>query len=503
MDRLSGIEFPQHGEAVFREDWLKEQTAKSTEIIARDMDSEGVGLVRGGEVSADGNTKIKTAALLGYNLLGQRVEIEQEVSLDLPSVTIPAGESKTYLVVVRHKFIETDFFAPENSIKAVTHKDNSAEVVVCLPSEKQAADLELAEVVQTQSTLTVTDKRAWRRSVRQEQALDSINTVTLEELKQEKLKRQAIENFLLDRFPYVVTKDTMETSYVLFSKTTTVYISVDHSNKKANIRAKNEKGSIRLVYSGGFGGDVVFFTELNGRFLFYGEEQVLFSDNGTQWQTSPMSNKNAKFFKNNKSIVKFTGNFALVSVDGVNFTQLTTNVIVSNTNTYNTFVYVQNCQSSFVGIGNNLAVFSFDNGQTWKSSGVPGIILVYGIDDVYYVNQQTGNKMELKKTTDFVHFETLRYREIGSNGFGFYVPFLNGFFWVSNVGEGVTSSGGYVSSTTFSGLHVLDDRDKLVYQRERNITNWFLLFFSVFMHMDTLHLSFGDEVVSIKKAVLR
>ena len=163
MNNLAGIVFPNHGEPIFKEDWVKEQSEKSKEIINRDLDINGAGVQSGGAVTDGGTNTVDLAATVAYDADGKRIEV--------PATTGIAVANGTFKLAIRHVFENTDFFAPENAIKAVVHRDNDYEIVL-RSGDLEDGDIALAEVVSDGSGITsITDLREYRTVVDHENRL--------------------------------------------------------------------------------------------------------------------------------------------------------------------------------------------------------------------------------------------------------------------------------------------------------------------------------------------
>ncbi|ALE37445.1 hypothetical protein KQY10_19110 [Leptospira interrogans] len=126
MDKLSGIEFPGVGKRVFPEDWKKEQESKSQEIINRDLDLLGFGIQNGGTiVIGSGPNRVDLIdTLIAYDEEGKRIQVT-------PIAGIPVPNNVTCTLVVRHKFLETQYDSPSNLPSDGTNlwRDNSFEIL--------------------------------------------------------------------------------------------------------------------------------------------------------------------------------------------------------------------------------------------------------------------------------------------------------------------------------------------------------------------------------------
>jgi hypothetical protein len=149
MDKLSGITFPAHGKAVFKEDWEREQAAKSQEIIDRDLDLHGHGVVSGGAIAAGSgpDTIDLTETVVAYNEYGQRIVV------DPAPTAIPVPADATSKIVLRHAFEETENTAPNNPGDPIIWRDNDYEIVA-RQGALQAGDVPLREVTASGGTVT-------------------------------------------------------------------------------------------------------------------------------------------------------------------------------------------------------------------------------------------------------------------------------------------------------------------------------------------------------------
>lgn len=119
-DKLKGTTFPPDGKNFHQNDWKNEQESKSEEIINRQKDIAGSGVVSGGLITPGTNSgTIRIFATIAYNKSGQRISIPET-----NNIPCPEGASK---VVIRHKFVET----PNNNSQGypVQHRDNSFEIL--------------------------------------------------------------------------------------------------------------------------------------------------------------------------------------------------------------------------------------------------------------------------------------------------------------------------------------------------------------------------------------
>ncbi len=167
MSTLSGIEFPGHGDPIFRDDWVKEQSEKNNEIINRDLDVNKHGVQSGGTISAGtGSTVNLVEDTVAYDAGGLRIAVPAT-----SAIPVLAGTST---VVLRHLFLETQYAAPENAIKAVTHRDNGYEIVV-RSGALETGDVALAEVDSDGTAITaVRDRRTWRICAAQERRIATL-----------------------------------------------------------------------------------------------------------------------------------------------------------------------------------------------------------------------------------------------------------------------------------------------------------------------------------------
>ncbi|MCB1194515.1 MAG: hypothetical protein KDK90_29045, partial [Leptospiraceae bacterium] len=82
---LAGIVFPNNGVEVFTEDWQNEQSKRSAEMLNRDLDNFGAGIVSGGVVTlGSGNYKVNISALIAYDVDGKRIEMPSQTDYTLP-----------------------------------------------------------------------------------------------------------------------------------------------------------------------------------------------------------------------------------------------------------------------------------------------------------------------------------------------------------------------------------------------------------------------------------
>ncbi|MDI7237350.1 hypothetical protein QMM95_14880 [Leptospira santarosai] len=160
MDNLSGIVFPSVGKRVFPEDWKKEQEAKGTAIIQRDMDAFGAGIDSGGTivVGTGANHVDLTDTLIAYDEFGKRVCIP-------PITNITTPNNVTCTLVVRHRFQETPYDSPSNlpSDGPIVWRDDSYEFI-CRQGSLVSGDIPLRSIT-TNSSGVVTlgsDLRVWR-----------------------------------------------------------------------------------------------------------------------------------------------------------------------------------------------------------------------------------------------------------------------------------------------------------------------------------------------------
>jgi len=149
MDRLAGITFPGHGKAVFKEDWEHEQETKAQEIIDRDFELHGWGIVEGGAIAAGAgpNTIDFTETVIAYNADGQRIVV------DPAPTAIPVPADATSTIVLRHAFAETENTAPNNPGEPIIWRENSYEVVARQGS-LQDGDVPIREVTASGGTVT-------------------------------------------------------------------------------------------------------------------------------------------------------------------------------------------------------------------------------------------------------------------------------------------------------------------------------------------------------------
>lgn len=160
MDKLSGIEFPNVGKRVFPEDWKKEQESKSQEIIDRDLDLLGFGIQKGGTivVGSGPNRVDLTDTLIAYDVEGKRIQVA-------PVAGIPVPNNVTCTLVVRHKFLETQYDSPSNlpSDGPNLWRDNSFEILTRQGS-LVTGDVPLRLISSNASGVVTlgTDLRVWR-----------------------------------------------------------------------------------------------------------------------------------------------------------------------------------------------------------------------------------------------------------------------------------------------------------------------------------------------------
>ncbi|MBE7439136.1 MAG: hypothetical protein HS115_11815 [Spirochaetales bacterium] len=149
MDKLSGITFPAHGKSVFKEDWEREQVAKAQEVIDRDLDLHGSGIVSGGAIAAGAspNTIDLTETVIAYNAAGQRIVVDPAPT----GIAVPADA--TSKIVLRHAFEETENTAPNNPGDPIIWRDNSYEIVA-RQGDLQDGDVPLREVTASGGTVT-------------------------------------------------------------------------------------------------------------------------------------------------------------------------------------------------------------------------------------------------------------------------------------------------------------------------------------------------------------
>lgn len=114
---LSGVNFPQDGNFIYKENLDFEQNAIHNEIINRDKDAFGVGIHSGGSISIEG-LSIRISPMIAYDSLGKRIQTSESVLS-----SIPTGES---VLVVRHSFVLSES-NPDLLENAITHKSNSFE----------------------------------------------------------------------------------------------------------------------------------------------------------------------------------------------------------------------------------------------------------------------------------------------------------------------------------------------------------------------------------------
>lgn len=149
MDKLSGITYPAHGKAVFKEDWEREQSSKSQEIIDRDLDLHGYGVVSGGAIAAGAGpaTVDFTETVVAYNEHGQRIVVD-------PAPTgIPVPDDATSKIVLRHAFEETENTAPNNPGDPLIWRENSYEIVA-RQGALQEGDVALREITVSGGVVT-------------------------------------------------------------------------------------------------------------------------------------------------------------------------------------------------------------------------------------------------------------------------------------------------------------------------------------------------------------
>lgn len=155
MNNLAGIVFPNNGVEVFTEDWQNEQSERSAEIINRDLDGFGSGIVSGGVVTlGSGNYKVNISQLIAYDLDGKRIE--------MPSQTDYTLSDGTGILAVRHKFDETSVLNPGGST-SITYRENGFELVF-RTSGLQTGDVGLWNITVSSGVVTLnSDQRVWRK----------------------------------------------------------------------------------------------------------------------------------------------------------------------------------------------------------------------------------------------------------------------------------------------------------------------------------------------------
>jgi hypothetical protein len=162
--KLEGMNIPGNGRRPFQKNWVALFEAIEKEIINRDMDNNGKGMIRGGEVTHSGGLQIKIAPCLGYDSEGHRIDSTAEIG-----VTLNPDETKQ--IALRHKFnvtkdpdsIHTDGFMVE-------HRVNSFDLVIS--DTALDTDLKLATVTTDSATVTsIVDLRV----IRGQDLLDEIN----------------------------------------------------------------------------------------------------------------------------------------------------------------------------------------------------------------------------------------------------------------------------------------------------------------------------------------
>ncbi|EQA73630.1 hypothetical protein [Leptospira noguchii] len=160
MDKLSGIEFPNVGKRVFPEDWKKEQESKSQEVIDRDLDLLGFGIQNGGTivVGSGPNCVDLIDTLIAYDVEGKRIQVT-------PVAGIPVPNNVTCTLIVRHKFLETQYNSPSNlpSDGPNLWRDNSFEILTRQGS-LVVGDVPLRLISSNASGAVIlgTDLRVWR-----------------------------------------------------------------------------------------------------------------------------------------------------------------------------------------------------------------------------------------------------------------------------------------------------------------------------------------------------
>ena len=152
---LAGIVFPSNGVEVFTEDWQNEQSERSAELINRDLDSFGSGIVSGGEVTlGSGNYKVNISSLVAYDEYGKRIE--------MPSQTDHILTNGAGILAVRHAFDETSVVNPGGT-SSITYRANTFELFFRTLG-LQAGDVALWDITVSSGVVTLnSDERVWRK----------------------------------------------------------------------------------------------------------------------------------------------------------------------------------------------------------------------------------------------------------------------------------------------------------------------------------------------------
>lgn len=171
---LAGIVFPNNGVEVFTEDWQNEQSKRSAEMLNRDLDNFGAGIVSGGVVTlGSGNYKVNISALIAYDVDGKRIEMPSQTDY-----TLPDG---TGILAARHKFLETSVLNPGGTT-SITYRANSFELVF-REAGLQTGDVGLWNITVSAGVVTLnSDVRSWRKVALDKGELDTkINISDIED----------------------------------------------------------------------------------------------------------------------------------------------------------------------------------------------------------------------------------------------------------------------------------------------------------------------------------
>ena len=155
-DKLRGTTFPEDGKNFHQSDWQYEQESKATELIDRQKDIAGTGIVEGGLVVPGTNSgTIKISETTAYNDSGQRIYLEE-----IDNFIVPDGSHK---VAIRHKFNSI----PNNNQQGypIQHRSNSYEIV--FRQTLEIDDVGLFEVTNSSGTITIDNdiRQYWKMKI--------------------------------------------------------------------------------------------------------------------------------------------------------------------------------------------------------------------------------------------------------------------------------------------------------------------------------------------------
>lgn len=147
-DKLAGLNIPERGKRVYKEDWDTQFRKRDEEITNRDRDMFGYGIQSGGEITIQGQS-IVLHETIAYNLDGQRIEVP-ETTLEPPT--------GTSILCISHTFLTT-LSEPDFSLSANEYRENSYTIEFReTPTENEIV---LYEINKTTS-IQITDLRFWR-----------------------------------------------------------------------------------------------------------------------------------------------------------------------------------------------------------------------------------------------------------------------------------------------------------------------------------------------------